>query len=171
MECLRRWRMRNEGLLSGAVGAAAVTLAHQVAKAKVPGAPRMDVVGMRALRCWVPGAKRLTRRGQYRAALAGELLANTGYYALVALSRSSRPLAHGALLGAVVGLGGVYLTPALGLGRRPVHRRARTAWLTFGMYLLGGLAAGAATGFFRRWSGMRGAYRPGEPVAWKPGAV
>lgn len=130
-------------LISGGAGAGTVTGVHQLARKAVHGAPRMDIAGMRALRKWAPQFNKLRRRQQYRATLAGDLVGNTLYYALVGAGRPRAPLLRGTLLGAVAGIGAVYLTPALGLGRRPVRRRAQTPWMAFAWYLLGGVAAGA----------------------------
>lgn len=130
-------------LISGGAGAGTVTAVHQAARQALHGAPRMDVAGMRALRRWVPGFSGLRHKKQYRLTLAGDLAANTLYYALVGAGRPRSPLLRGTWLGAVAGVGAVYLTPALGLGRKPVRRRPQTPWMAFGWYLLGGIAAGA----------------------------
>lgn len=130
--------------ITGVSGAAAVTLVHETARRRVAHAPRMDVVGKRVLKRILhaagrraPGPKQL-----YRAALVGELLSNSAYYSLVGVGHPRRALLRGAVLGAVAGVGGVFLTPKLRLGRQPVMRTPQTAWMTFGWYLLGGLVAG-----------------------------
>lgn len=132
-----------ERALTGFSGAAAVTLVHETMRKRIPNAPRMDLVGQRGLSrllrtigAPVPRGRRL-----HRSTLLGDLLANSAWYALV--GRARRPLLRGAVLGGLAGVGGVVLTPLLGLGRRPVRRTPETALMTTAWYLLGGLAAGA----------------------------
>ena len=139
-------------LMSGSAGAATVTVLHQAAKERFFSAPRVDIVGMRALkRLWhglglrSPGRKKL-----YRQALAGEVLSNGAYYALASVGSPRRPLARGAWLGAAAGLGAVFLPPRLGLGRRPVQRSGLTALQTFTWYFLGGVAAGGTQRVMQR---------------------
>lgn len=134
-----------ESLVVGAGGAAAVTLLHEGARRRLKAAPRMDVVGKRALKRILSQTKMSAPRGRalHRWTLAGELVANTAYYALAALGRPSHPLRRGLALGALAGAGALSLTPRLGLGLLPVRRSRATAAMTFSWYLLGGLAAGA----------------------------
>jgi hypothetical protein len=134
-------------LAAGAAGAAALTAAHQLGRAALADPPRMDVLGRRALRA---AGVRLRGRELQRAALAGDLLANTLYYALAVSGRSRRPARRGLLFGAAAGLGGVFLPGVLGLGSRPSRRRASTAMATLAWYALGGLVAGAAARRLRR---------------------
>ncbi len=132
----------NVSLWSGLAGAATVNLANETARRFLPDAPRMDLVGEHALTriLRAVGAGPLKGRKLYAAALAGDLISNTGYYGAVA--RSSRPVLSGLMLGAMAGAGAVGLTPKLGLGKAEVQLTPRTAWLTFGWYLAGGLVAG-----------------------------
>lgn len=131
-------------LLSGATGALAVTGAHETARKKLRKAPRMDVVGMRALKRTLKSAGLRPPRGKrlHRATLAGEVLSNGLYYGLASGLGSRRPLLRGTLFGALAGVGAVYLTPILGLGRREVRRSRATAWMAFSWYLLGGVVSG-----------------------------
>ncbi|MFT3916860.1 MAG: hypothetical protein QM704_23085 [Anaeromyxobacteraceae bacterium] len=136
----------SRSFLSGAVGAAVLTRVHEVARRFVPGAPRMDVIGARGLDR-VLGAAGLARpRGRrgYAATLAGDLVSNTAWYALVGWGRAAHPMRRGLLLGLAAGAGAVVLSPALGLGQRPVARAAWTPWMTVAWNGLGGLAAGLA---------------------------
>jgi hypothetical protein len=129
--------------MTGATGAATVTLAHEVVRQLVPKAPRMDRLGMSALSKGLrklglsaPHGRRL--RGY---TLAGDLLANALFYAPVALS-GRRPWLRGLMLGTLAGLGAVALTPVLGLPRRHRGLTRRTQAMTVALYALGGLAAG-----------------------------
>ena len=141
-----------ESLTSGVAGACALTLVHETARQYLPDAPRMDVLGMRAI------AKPMRALGQepprddhlHRAALAGDLVSNALYYSLVGAGGPRGVWARGAALGLLAGLGGVFLPGPLGLGTAPSRRTPQTALLTVGWYLLGGLAAAAMYQCFRR---------------------
>lgn len=132
----------NATLWSGLAGAATVNLANETARRFLHDAPRMDVVGKRAVTRLIRsvGAKPPKGRALFASAMAGDVISNAGYYGMVA--RAERPLLRGLVLGALAGAGAVGLTPRLGLGHAPVRRTGRTAWLTFGWYLAGGLVAG-----------------------------
>jgi hypothetical protein len=130
-------------LISGAAGALAVTAVHQLARRRVPNAPRMDVLGMRAI---ARGAHRMGRRPPtgrtlYRTTLAGDLLSNTAYYSVVALG-GQHAMRTGAALGIAAGLGALLLPPAMGLGRPPHADAWANRLMTVAWYTLGGLAAG-----------------------------
>ena len=130
-------------LLAGAAGAATLTALHQAAVALVPRAPRMDVLGMRALDRAAHAAGAETPQPLYGLTLAGDLLANTLYYSLVGAGRPEGAWTRGAALGLAAGVGAVALTPLLGLGRAPSGRTPATAAMTVAWYTLGGLAAAA----------------------------
>ncbi|WP_045235020.1 hypothetical protein [Deinococcus pimensis] len=136
-------------LLSGATGALAVTVLNEGVRRMVPHAPRMEVIGERALAGGLRSAGVEPPRGGdlYRASMAGDLLSNTLYYALVGLGVSSGASSRGAALGLAAGLGAVLLPRPLGLGRQPDERVPFTQVLTVAWYLAGGVAAGVV---FRR---------------------
>lgn len=130
-------------LLAGAAGAATLTAVHQVARRYRADAPRMDVLGMRAL---ARGARAADmdppQDGRlYRATLAGDVVANTLYYAMAARSRS--PVRAGLTLGAAAGVGALVLPPAMGLGRPPHVESWANRGMTVAWYTIGGLVAGA----------------------------
>jgi hypothetical protein len=115
----------------------------------------MDVLGeraiartMRALDQTPPSGDRL-----HRMALAGDLVFNTLYYALVGIGDRRLTWVRGALLGLIAGIGAVIFPRPLGLGRQPNQRTPLTQALTVLWYLAGGLAAAAAA---RRSSETRG---------------
>ena len=137
-----RWA---DALLSGLAGATALTLIHESVRRFHPDAPRMDTLGRRAIARGLEaaGIEPPGRDGLQATALAGDLVSNTLFYALVGLGRPSGSLARGATLGAVAGLGSLALPPLMGLGSRPGARTTRTAVMTFCWYLAGGIAAGA----------------------------
>jgi hypothetical protein len=138
--------MAIEAVAGGAVGAVALTLVHEAARRTVPDAPRMDVLGKRALAAGVRtvGAEAPSGAQLHAAALAGDLVANTAYYSLVGLGGAEGAVARGGLLGLVAGLGAVFLPGPLGLGTAPSRRTPQTAAMTVAWYTLGGLVAGAA---------------------------
>jgi hypothetical protein len=133
-------------LMAGAAGAGALTLIHQAARIATPYAPRMDVLGMRAIR----GARgRLglgggSDRDIERQALAGDMLANTAYYALIGAGNRGSVWSRGLALGLAAGLGAVVLPRHLGLGDPPHADRPTTQLMTIAWYVVGGLAAAAA---------------------------
>ncbi len=135
-----------EALASGLAGASALTVLHETARRLVPDAPRVDVIGMRAL---AKSLRTLGRRPPRRERLfdltmAGDLASNTLYYALVGVGGPEGAPTRGAALGVVAGLGTVFLPPRLGLGRQPGRDTPWTQAMTVAWYTVGGLAAGAA---------------------------
>jgi len=140
-----RLPLASRPLSSGLAGAIATTALHQGLRLAIGrGAPRMDAIGMRALMRVLgplghqPGPKRL-----YRETLAGDILANTLYYAFATAGSRRTAWRRGLLLGAAAGLGAVFLPERMGLGRQPGRRAPLTPALTFGLYLAGGLVAAA----------------------------
>lgn len=129
------------GLGSGLVGAVALTAAHEALRKNQPVSPRMDVLGMRALKKLGsavglnPGRGRELRRN----ALVFDLATNAAWFGLVAPGR--RPITRGLVLGLLAGLGAVALPPMLGLGRGPRGRTKIIQAETVGLYVLGGIAA------------------------------
>lgn len=132
-----------KALASGAAGASALTLLHESARRLRPEAPRMDVLGMRALARTLRAAKIKPpeRDRLHTLTLAGDLLANGLFYSLVGTGRGV--WWRGALLGIGAGIGGVVLPPLLGLGAKPSARTTQTKVMTVAWYLAGGLAAAA----------------------------
>lgn len=138
-------------LAAGLAGAVALTALHETARRWRPhDAPRMDVLGMRALRKLLgrahapqPDAATL-----FNLTMAGDIAANSLYYSLVGSGRHA--LGRGLLLGLVAGAGGVLLPGPLGLGAAPSNRTPQTRAMTVAWYALGGLVAGAAARALRR---------------------
>ena len=130
-------------IVSGAAGAVALTAVHQFARHRVPKAPRMDVVGMRAIARSVHGVGRRppTGRALYRITMAGDILSNAAYYSAVALAGREATRA-GAALGIAAGIGALVLPPMIGLGRPPHVHAWSNRLMTIAWYTLGGLVAG-----------------------------
>lgn len=130
-------------LTSGLAGACALTLIHESVRRTLPDAPRMDVLGMRAL-------AELARRSNveplqadrlHRLALLGDVVSNSLFYSLVGLGKPADALRNGSLLGLGAGIGGVVLPEPLGLGDAPSARTPATQAMTVGWYLAGGVVA------------------------------
>ncbi len=137
---------RGRALAGGIAGALVLTGLHETARRLLPHAPRMDVIGERAVSRSMEAVGRTPPTGQrlYRATLAGELLSNALFYSVVGAGSSSRVLRRGLLLGLAAGLGAVLLPPRLGLGYPPAQKAPLTPLLTIAWYTAGGLAAAAA---------------------------
>jgi hypothetical protein len=134
-------------LVAGACGAAALTVVHQLARRVSDTAPRMDVLGERAIARTIEAAG-----GQVppppvlnRWALAGDLIANSAFYSLVACGRHAHMWQRGVAMGLAAGAGALVLPQRLGLGEAPKSDHFRNQVMTVAWYLIGGLAA-AGTG-------------------------
>src|SRR3954465_9012651 len=128
-----------DAALSGIVGAVALTATHQLARQLTPDAPRMDVLGVRALTRGahmadlpVPG-----RSALQRAALAGDLVFNSAYYSL------ATSWTRGIALGLAAGVGALVVPQRIGLGDPPRSERLSNRVMTVAWYVAGGLAAAA----------------------------
>lgn len=136
----------SKALISGLVGACAVTLINETARHFIKDAPRLDVLGKRAIAYPLMKAnvKPPPNDVLYWITMGSDLLTNSLFYSLVGLGDEKNALRNGAILGALAGVGAVVLTEPLGLGEEPVNRTRETEVMTIGWYLAGGLAAGAA---------------------------
>jgi hypothetical protein len=128
-----------DAALSGVAGAVALTTVHQVARHLIDAAPRMDVLGVRALTRGahladipVPGPATLQR-----AALAGDLVCNSAYYSF------ATTWTRGVLLGVAAGVGALVLPQRMGLGDAPKSDRVANKVMTVAWYVAGGLVAAA----------------------------
>lgn len=132
-------------MISGAVGAVALTVIHEAARRRLPNAPRMDVLGMRALRRLPlfeherPRSARLQRW-----ALAGDLLVNSLYFAAVPAASRRVTWHRAAALGLAAGAGALFAPPRLGLGDPPGSEYRANRVMTVAWYVAGALAAAAA---------------------------
>ncbi|WP_245808408.1 hypothetical protein [Deinococcus hopiensis] len=131
--------------ISGLAGAVTVTLLNEGARRALLHAPRMDVIGERALAGTLDAVGVKPPRGQalYGWTMAADIVSNALYYGLVGLGSREAALARGAGLGLAAGVGAVVLPEPMGLGRQPGARNPRTPLLTTAWYLAGGLAAAA----------------------------
>lgn len=139
---VRRWL---PGVAAGLTGAVTVTLLNEGVRRRLPHAPRMEVIGERALAGSLDAVGVTPPRGAalYRWTLLGDLVSNSVYYALVGAGSPGGTWVRGGALGLAAGLGAVFLPRPLGLGRQPGERAPLTPVLTAAWYLAGGLTAGA----------------------------
>lgn len=148
---LTQW---GSALAAGACGAAALTAVHQLARRVTDDAPRMDVVGERAI------ARSLELRGAavppqprlHRWALAGDLMANSAYYSLIACGREPHVWRRAVALGLAAGAGALLLPRPLGLGDPPKSDHLANQIMTVAWYVVGALVAAAAGQVQRRRS-------------------
>ncbi len=133
-----------KALAGGLVGACVITLVHETARRLDKDAPRMDVLGMRAI------SKTLGLIGEeppqdknklHDWAMASDIVANTLYYSFAGTGKDA--LWKGTVLGAAAGAGAVYLPGPMGLGEAPSNRTTKTQVMAIGLYLLGGVVAGS----------------------------
>jgi hypothetical protein len=132
----------SQALISGAAGAVALNILHETARRIVPHAPRMDVIGMRALARSLRGLDQEVPPHDelFSWTLVGDLASNAVYYSLVGLGDEDGIWFRGAALGAAAGVGGAFLPPRIGLGRQPDETPA-TQVMTITWYLVGGIVA------------------------------
>ena len=132
-----------KALISGFAGACAVTLINETARQFIKDAPRLDVLGKRAIAfpMMKAGIEPPPNRELYWITLASDIAANTLYYSLVGLGDEKNALRNGMFLGTAAGIGAVALSKPFGLGDEPVNRTPQTELMTVGWYLAGGLAA------------------------------
>ncbi len=138
------WR---QAIVSGLAGALVVTALNETVRRVLPHAPRMEVIGERALARTLRGLEVEPPRGRrlYWSTLLGDLVSNTAYYSVVGLANGREAtLRRGTVLGLLAGVGAVALPGPLGLGRQPGARSPRTPLLTVVWYLAGGLASAVA---------------------------
>ena len=131
-----------DAILSGMAGAATLTAVHQAARRVTDSAPRMDVVGMRAIARGreAQGSDTSTESSAenpalYNLALAGDLFFNSAYYSM------ATTWTRGAALGVLAGVGALLLPQKLGLGTPPKSELLSNQVMTVAWYVLGGLAA------------------------------
>ncbi|TPE45254.1 hypothetical protein [Pontibacter mangrovi] len=136
-----------KAVAGGLAGACVLTLVHETVRRLVPDAPRMDVLGMRAISklMKMSGEEPPQDKGElHNWSLVGDILSNSVYYSLAGTGKDA--WWRGAVLGAAAGAGAVLLPGPLGLGKEPSNRTSQTQAMTIGYYLLGGMVA-AAVGY------------------------
>jgi len=100
-----------QAIVSGVAGASALNLAHQALQGVTVDAPRMEILGMRAMKKGfeAAGEEVPPRSELYPLTLMGDLISNSGYYSLVGLAKPENAIVTGAALGLAAGVGAVTL--------------------------------------------------------------
>jgi hypothetical protein len=142
---------------SGLAGAVALNAIHEtVRRIRPEDAPRMDTYGRRAIARGMEavGIEPPSEGKLQGLALAGDLLTNALYYALVGVGSPGpgEAMLRGAALGSAAGIGAVVLPPLMGLGSAPSRRTPQTKVMTFAWYLAGGLASAGVWSLVNRRS-------------------
>jgi hypothetical protein len=142
----------SSALAAGVCGAVALTAVHQLARRVSDDAPRMDVLGERAIARTVhaAGGTLPMPRTLHRWALAGDLVANSAYYSLVACGRDAHLWTRGVAMGLAAGAGALVLPRRIGLGDPPRSQHIPNQIMTVAWYVIGGLAAAAVGQGLRR---------------------
>lgn len=125
-----------KAIATGLAGASTVTLLNETIRQVDEEAPRLDLLGMRAL-AEVASPDNLRTK-----AFMGDIASNTAYYAIVAAGPPDKALACGAALGLAAGVGAVYLPGRMGLGDDVTNRDSKRRLLSVAYYGLAGLFAG-----------------------------
>ncbi|MBA3314640.1 MAG: hypothetical protein M3552_08090 [Planctomycetota bacterium] len=131
-------------MVSGLVGAAAVTGLNYLGQRISSQAPRLDELGRQAVRKTsrnVAGTQPSEQTVQ-ATALGGDLMTNSMIYSLAGVGRAKRPEMRGLLAGVAMGAAVVLLAPMLGFGKRTTGIGPKGKAMAVGQYALGGLAAG-----------------------------
>lgn len=130
-------------IIAGLAGSSALTLVHEIARHLLPQAPRADILGVRALQkgFFAVGEQPPTGDQMQQLALGTDVVANAGYYALVAAGGRRAAWATGLALGLLGGIGAITLPGPLGLGKEPTERTMETKAMTVTWYTIGGVVA------------------------------
>jgi hypothetical protein len=115
----------------------------------------MDVLGERAIARTVhaAGGTLPMPKTLHRWALAGDLVANSAYYSLVACGRDPHMWTRGIAMGLAAGAGALVLPRRIGLGDPPRSEHIPNQIMTVAWYLIGGVAAAAVGRGLRRMVG------------------
>lgn len=143
-----------ENILGGLAGAAVLNIVHQAIAHLGKDAPRMDIIGEEAVTRAFENAEAKPPMGNTLTGLtvAGDLGANTGYYAMIGGANDKDLLLRGAGYGLLAGIGALSLPGPMGLNDEPVTRTTKTKILTVALYLLGGLATALTIKAIRGYS-------------------
>ncbi len=130
-------------LFNGFVGAIALTAAHQALRRSVTDAPKMDKLGKEAVKKLYDAVGKEPPRGNqlYLLSLIGDIITNTLLYSQVGSKGGAGAIGKGISIGLSTGLGTATLPPLLGFSKDASQKNRRTAAMTVGLYLIGGIAA------------------------------
>lgn len=132
-------------LAGGLAGAATVTLLHESIRRVVPEAPRMDRLGMQAIKNGLKKAGRKVPKEYelFTIAMAGDLVSNALYYSAAGIGNEKNIWVRSSLLGLAAGLGAVLLPEPLGLNKEHSNKTTATQLMTVGLYVTGALVTTA----------------------------
>lgn len=129
----------------GVVGTATVAGLHQISRRLLKDAPRIDELGERVI---VQTFRRIGREPpKHSRALSwifGNLGTDTLLYMLVAAGKPAKPIVRGLWVGLAAGVSTLVLPWFAGVTEREVALNKKMVLNTLGIYLVAGLAAGAA---------------------------
>ena len=148
--------MKYQSIISGLAGSIALTILHETLRKTVDDAPRMDKMGRQGLRkiLEASGSKVPPADDLQKITLAGDVIGNAAYYALVGI-KPLNPLSTGAALGLAAGIGALVLPGKIGLNDHYSNATTKTQVLTGTLYFTGGLIAGAVYKMLDRKSSGR----------------
>ena len=130
-------------LTAGLAGAVVLTLAHQALQKLFDDAPRMDLMGEEALQKTTHKMNiDIPKEKSYGITMAGDIVANSLYYALAAIGNPKNALLRSSVLGLAAGAGGVLLPKHIGLTNAYSNRKLTTRLMTMAIYSLGSLVTG-----------------------------
>lgn len=137
--------MYPKSLLSGLLGAVAVTALNESLRRFSSKAPRLDKLGIDAATkaLAAAGISKPAEGRLFRGTMLADILANALYYSLISLAgrhAKSRWLV-GSGLGLAAGLGAVVLPEPLQLDPAPTNRSKATKVMTVAWYMAGALLA------------------------------
>lgn len=132
-------------LAGGLAGAATVTLLHESIRKVVPEAPKMDRLGMQAIKKGLKKAgKKVPNEDElFTVAMAGDLISNALYYSAAGIGNEKNIWLRSSLLGLAAGLGAVLLPEPLGLNKEYSNKTTATQLMTVGLYVTGALVTTA----------------------------
>lgn len=135
-----------KAIFSGLIGAFAVNAINETTRQFVPTAPRLDILGKRAIAYPMMEADQEPPPNSqlYWIALGGDIVSNSLYFSMVGLGDAKNAYRNGTLLGLAAGIGAVVIPEKIGLGGEMTSRTRETELMTVGWYLAGGLAAATA---------------------------
>lgn len=128
---------------AGLAGAVSLSILNELSRRLDPRAPRLEMIGERALTAGLQrlGAHRPRGTKLRKLGILSDLLANSIVYGALFAGRP-RPLQRGTLAGLLAGAAALVAAPALGLDRRLRSAPAATQ-LALARYLGAGMAASA----------------------------
>jgi hypothetical protein len=130
-------------LAAGLAGAVVLTLTHKALQKLFDDAPHMDLMGEEALQKTAHKMDiDIPKEKSYGITLAGDIVANSLYYALAAIGSPKNALLRSSVLGLAAGAGGVLLPKHIGLTNAYSNRKLATRLMTMAIYSLGSLVTG-----------------------------